>query len=249
MKVNLLRKTTSQCKILLSTDSNTAQKTIYMRKIRKLLNIFAIAIMGNTMCSCSEDIDVQTETNISYIITMSPDLLKFVIPQVSYVDENGVLVTITGVEELDKQVLENSAEVTSGGNYAGVWSSTTITGTGYKCWTVNMKFKRLGFHSRMSVKYIRNDFTEDTTSNLYDFHHNINTNVTATKITKTSKGLFGGETIDVSAYADSHITLSNEYHYGDNVEDYLNALSTHPDKAGYYVDENGDITRKDEFEL
>ena len=86
MKVNLLRKTTSQCKILLSTDSNTAQKTIYMRKIRKLLNIFAIAIMGNTMCSCSEDIDVQTETNISYIITMSPDLLKFVIPQVSYVD-------------------------------------------------------------------------------------------------------------------------------------------------------------------
>lgn len=221
-----------------------------MRRIQTILSFIVIGFLGTTICSCSEDVDVETETSISYTITMSPDLLKFVTPQVSYIDENGVLVTITGIEELDGKVIENSAEVSSGGSHASAWTSQVITGTGYKCWTVNMKFKRLGFHSRMSVRYIRNEFTEDTTNKKYDFEHNINTSVSATKTTKTSKGWFGPETIDQSAYVDSHLSLSfGDYHYGDNIESYLNDLANHPDKVGYFVDENGDISRKDEFDL
>ena len=123
-----------------------------MRRIQTILSFIVIGFLGTTICSCSEDVDVETETSISYTITMSPDLLKFVTPQVSYIDENGVLVTITGIEELDGKVIENSAEVSSGGSHASAWTSQVITGTGYKCWTVNMKFKRLGFHSRMSVR-------------------------------------------------------------------------------------------------
>lgn len=210
---------------------------------------FLLMVMVSCMLSsCSEDVDVETETSISYTLTISPDLLKFVTPQVSYIDENGVLVTITGVEDLDGKVIENSAEVSSSGSYAGSWTSTVITGTGYKCWTIKMKFKHLGFHSHMSVKYLRNDFIEDTSGKIYDFHHNINTSVNATKITKTTKGWFGGETVDVSSYADSHVSITvGDYHYGDNIETYLTNLMDNPDKVGYYVDDNGDVTRKDEF--
>ena len=209
-----------------------------------------MAIISIMLVSCSEDVDVETETSISYTLTMSPDLLKFVTPQVSYIDEKGVLVTITGVEDLDGKVIENSAEVSSGGSYASSWTSTVITGTGYKCWTIKMKFKHLDFHSHMAVKYLRNDFVEDTSGKFYDFHHDINTSVNATKITKTSKGWGGGESVDVSSYADSHVSITfGDYHYGDDIETYLVELKNNPDKAGYYVDENGNVTRKDEFEL
>lgn len=222
-----------------------------MKNINTLKHYFLVAmlaILAGTLTSCSEDVDVETETSISYTITMSPDLLKFVTPQVSYVDENGVLVTITGIEDLDGKVIENSAEISSNGSYASSWSSTVITGTGYKCWTIKMKFKHLGFHSHMAVKYIRNDFAEDTNGKVYDFHHDINTGVNATKKTITSKGWFGGESVDVSAYSDTHISISiGDYHYGDDIEAYLSNLEDNPDKAGYYVDENGDITRRDEF--
>lgn len=220
-----------------------------MNTLKCYSHIALIAILASSFTSCSKDVEVETETGISYTITMSSDLLKFVTPQVSYVDENGVLVTITGIEDLDGKVIENSAEISSNGSYASSWSSTVITGTGYKCWTIKMKFKHLEFHSHMAVKYLRNDFTEDINGKVYDFHHDINTSVNATKKTITSKGWFGGESVDVSAYSDTHISISSigDYHYGDDIEAYMLNLEDNPDKAGYYVDENGDITRRDEF--
>ena len=220
-----------------------------MSKIRNFLQFAFICFFSSLLVSCSESIDIEAETSINYTLTMSPDLLKFVTPQVCYVDENGVLVTITGVEELDGKVIENSAEVSSGGSYVSSWSSTVITGTGYKCWTVNMKFKHLGFHSHMTVKYLRNEFTEDTTGKVYDFHHDVNTSISTTKIAKTTKGWFGGESIDMSAYSDSHVSVTiGDYHFGDDVAMYLDDLFVNPDKVGYYIDDNGNVTRRDEFE-
>lgn len=212
-----------------------------MKNLNNCLVICFIAILGTTLVACNNDDDkLETETSISYTLTISPDLLKFVTPQVSYIDENGVLVTITGVEELDGKVIENSAEVEKDGSYAKAWSSTIITGTGYKCWTLKMKFKRLNFHSYMGVKYVRNDFIEDTTGKVYDFHHNINTSVSAVKISGSS----------VNAYQDSHVSITiGDYHYGDNIDTYLNSLYNNPDKVGYYVNENGDINRNDEFDI
>ena len=222
-----------------------------MDKFNNFFSIMLVVLINCLATSCSEDVEVETETSISYTLTISPDLLKFVTPQVSYIDENGVLVTITGVEELDGKVIENSAEVSSGGAYASSWTKQVITGTGYKCWTIRMKFKRLGFHSHMAVKYLRNEFTEETTGKIYDFHHDINTSVNATKITKTTKGgWFGTESTDVSSYADSHISITvGDYHSGDDINTYLEELLRNPDKVGYYVDENGDITRRDEFDI
>lgn len=206
--------------------------------------------------SCSEDVDVVTESSINYTLTISPDLLKFVTPQVSYIDENGNLVTLTGVEELDGKVIENKAEIDYNGSGAEVsasgWTQQVITGTGYKCWTFQVKYKRLDFHSYMGVKYLINDFIEDTDGKIYDFHHSINTSIIAFKSTITEKkGLFdNSQTVGTQAYSDSHVsvTLFN-YHFGDNINSYLDNLSKNPDIVGYYVDKDGNVTRKDEFDM
>ena len=135
-------------------------------KLSKILLYGIAAFFSSVLVSCGEDVDVKTESSINYTLTISPDLLKFVTPQVCYVDENGNLITVTGVEELDGKVIENQAEIShkSGGTevYASGWTQQVVTGTGYKCWTFQMKFNRLNFHSYMGVKYLRNDFVEDT---------------------------------------------------------------------------------------
>ena len=227
-----------------------------MFKSKKFFQIALSVLFCIVLVGCGEDVDVTTESSINFTLTMSPDLLKFVTPQVNYVDENGNLITITGVEDLDGKVIENQAEIShkSGGTevYASGWTKQVITGTGYKCWTFQMKFNRLNFHSYMGVKYLRNDFVEETDGKEYDFHHSINTSIIALKSTVTEKeSLFGSsQSVDAKAYSDSHVSVTiGNYKKGDDLEQYLRELSANPDKAGYYVDDNGDVTRKDDFSL
>lgn len=227
-----------------------------MHIIKKIQTVGLALILCSILVGCGEDVSVKTESSISYTLTISPDLLKFVTPQVSYVDENGNLISLTGVEELDGKVIENKAEISHESEGAKVsasgWSKVAVSGTGYKCWTFQMKFNRLNFHSYMGVKYLRNDFVEDTSGNTYDFHHSINTSITALKSTITEKNsLFGSsQSVDSKAYQDTHLSISlKEYRKGDDVEEYLKELVSFPDKAGYYVDDNGDVVRKDDFSM
>ena len=223
--------------------------------IKKIQTIGFALILSCVLVGCGEDVSVETESSINFTLTMSPDLLKFVTPQVNYVDENGNLITLTGVEELDGKVIENKAEISheTGGTKvsASGWSKVVVSGTGHKCWTFQMKFNRLNFHSYMGVKYLRNDFVEDTNGKAYDFHHSINTSITALKSTITEKNsLFGSsKSVDIKAYQDTHLSITKEYRNGDDVEEYLKYLVANPDKAGYYVDDNGDVVRKDDFPL
>ena len=204
-----------------------------MKKMRNSLLFTLTLIVSGLVAGCCKDYDVTTESSINYTLTISPDLLRFVTPQLIYVDENGNLIKVTGVEELDGLVIENSAE--------GAWSKTVISGTGYKCWTVKMKFNRLNFHSYMGVKYIRNEFVEDTDGKAYDFHHSINTSISS--VTE-------GNDIGLKVYQDTYVSLNlMDFHRGDDLENYLNNLTQNPDKAGYYVDGDGNVSRKDEFDL
>ncbi len=208
---------------------------MFMDSIRRYLWVVVVCMFYTLFAGCSCNENIEAQTSISYTLTISPDLLKFVTPQVSYVDEEGMLVTITGVEELDGKVIENSAEVSRDGSYTGSWTSVVITGTGYKCWTLRMKFNRLNFHSFMAVRYLRNDFVEETFGKMYDFHHNINTSV-----------IHNSRTVQ---YQNSHVSVPvGDYHYGDNIETYLNSLYNNPDIVGYYVDGEGDITSQDDFD-
>lgn len=219
-----------------------------MIKYRFLLALL-LAFCCELFSSCSKDEDeIVTETSINYTLTISPDLLKFVTPQVKYVDENGVLVTITGVEELDGLAIENKAEIDGNGIHASGWTQQTITGTGYKCWTINMKFRHLDFHSRMCVNYIPKELVEDIEGKSYDFHHSVNTSVMA--ITSIKSESLSSITQNTKVYSDSHISITkNNYKQGDDLKVYLEILSKSPDKVGYYINGDGDVSPKDDFDL
>ena len=99
----------------------------------------------------------------------------------------------------------------------------------------------------MGVKYLLNELPEEVTDEVYDFHHTINTAVNAVKITK--KDSWGSQSVDANSYADNHITVSVDFHAGDDVKSYLENLVKTPDKVGYFVDSDGNISRKDNFDL
>ena len=217
-----------------------------MIEIKKFLLLSLISMTSVILTGCKDDDETitnsekRTETSINYTLTMSPDLLKFVTPQVKYVDENGNIVILTGVEDLDGKVIVNKAEVKDGESYASGWTLQVVNGTGYKCWTFQMKFNRLNFHSYFGVKYIRNDFIEDTTGKIYDFHHNVNTSINHIKMIGAS----------VNAYSTSHVSVTHgNYKIGDDIEIYLDNLYKSPDRVGYFIDDDGNVTQKDEFEL
>lgn len=227
-----------------------------MKRLKSIILLGLAAIFGSTLISCEKE-DVQKEVNestsISYLLTMSPDLLKFVSPEVTYVDAQGNVHKISGVKELDS-LINVSFAYTPG---IGVWTLQTIKGTNYKCWNLNMTFNNRPFHSYMGVKYKKLDFVEDTTGVVYDFHHSIFTttiyvNSTLTITTKSSFWKNPETTIGFGsgALVENHISFTkNSFFKGGEVEKYVNDLVDMPDKVGFYIDDKGKFTERDNFPL
>lgn len=226
-----------------------------MKSLRNFTFIGLIFIIGNTFISCEKkDVEkrVWESTNISYLLTMSPDLLKFVYPEVTYVDSEGIVHTISGVEELDNLV-------NTGFAYApgiGVWTFQTIKGTNYKCWNLNMTFGNRPFHSYMGVKYKKLDFVEDTTGVVYDFHHSIfSTTIyvnSTLEITTTYNYWSQNTNYDISygtwGQVENHISFTKDCYYnGGEVEQYVNELVNTPDKVGFYIDSDGSFKENEDF--
>lgn len=223
-----------------------------MKNLKKLALIGLALILGISLVGCEdEDVETWESTSISYMLTMSPDLLKFVSPEVTYVDSNGDIHTISGVEELDSLV-SVSYNYTPG---IGVWMIQTIEGTNYKAWTLNMTFRNYPFHSYFGVKYKKLDLVEDSTGVTYDFHHSIFTTtvyVTSSMTTTTKYSWLGGTSVEYAfgsgALVENHISISKESYYsGKEVEEYINNLVKTPDKAGFLINEDGDFTKNVDF--
>jgi len=221
-----------------------------------LLFVFALAVSITFIGCTDENTDTYKNecTSISYLLTMSPDLLKFVSPEVTYVDAEGNVHKISGVKELDSLV--NVAFTYTPG--IGVWTIQTIKGTNYKCWNLNMNFRNRPFHSYMGVKYIKLDFVEDTTGVVYDFHHSIFTTTVYvdSEFSITTKYNYWSKSSDVTfefgtgAVVENHIQITkNSYYKGGEVEDYINNLVNTPDKVGFYIDDKGNFTERDDFPL
>lgn len=218
-----------------------------MSKLQHNLLIIFMMFLGPIFGSCTDD-ETITETSINYTLIMSEDLLRFVTPEVTYVDEDGQLIKITGVENLDGLVIENKVELNTNNAHASGWTQQIITGTSDKCWTFSMKFTHLNFFSRMAVKYIPKELAEDIEDKAFDFHHSINSSAIAC-IISSSKSL-SSVSQSAKVYEDSYVTIpAINYQQGDDLKGYLLELYKNPDKAGYYVDGNGDVTRRDEFEI
>ena len=228
-----------------------------MKHLRSIILLGLTVIIGSALVGCEsvdEDKREWNSTSISYLLTMSPDLLKFVSPEVTYVDSNGKVHTISGVKELDSLVHVGFAYAPG----IGVWTLQTIKGTNYKCWNLCMTFKNRPFHSYIGVKYKKKDFVEDTTGGVYDFHHSIfSTTIyvnSTLKLTTTTKYWPRGTDLDISygtgALVENHIEFTKNSYYKDGeVEQYVNELVNTPDKVGFYIDDNGNFTERDDFSL
>lgn len=225
-----------------------------MKTIKLLTLICAICFLGGTLTSCEDETVQKWEnTTVSYMLTISPDLLKFVIPEVTYIDSQGKIHKISGVQALDSLVNVNYAHAAG----IDVFAIQTIKGTDYKCWTLNMNFKDRPFHSYFGVKYKKKDLIEDTTGKEYDFHHSIfSTTIYATsEFTTTYKiNWLGQQSTDYSfgsgAIVENHIVFTKDGTCkGEDVEDYLNKLANTPDKAGFYITSDGKFTEKNDFPM
>lgn len=224
-----------------------------MRITRIFVLISAVCLICSILTSCKDEEEkTWDKTSISYMLTISPDLLKFVYPEVTYVDSKGEVHTISGVKELDSLV--NATYTYVPGN--GIWTIQTIEGTNYKAWTLNMSFES-PFYSYLGVKYKKLDFVENTTGKVYDFHHSIfTTTVYATsRITTTTKVNWLGKVsteydFGSGAIVENHISFTkNSIYTGQDVDNYINDLINNPDKAGYYIDEGGKFTKSNDFPL
>ena len=227
-----------------------------MEKLKSIILIGLLPLIGSMFVSCEkEDVDEHKweNTSISYLLTMSPDLLKFVSPEVTYVDSNGDVHVISGVKELDNLVNIGHSKAP----FIDVWTIQTIEGTDYKCWNLQMTFKNRPFHSYMGVKYKKLDFVEDTTGVVYDFHHSIysTTIYAASNLTFRTTSSFWKDPettmeFGTGALVTNHISFTkNCYYKGGEVEEYINNLVNTPDKVGFNIDTEGNFKENNDFPM
>ena len=210
-------------------------------KMKFVLCGFMTVLLGCTFVSCnSEDVDSEMATSISYMLTISPDLLKFVSPEVTYVDADGIEHTISGVNELDS--IETQIRLSMPGNV--LVTKQQIVGTNYKCWNLAILFKTLPINTYMIVKYNKLDITEDTEGEIYDFHHSIfTTTMRATTNVKYDYKWYSSDP-QVSFWTTGEVTnyiafTKDGTCNGDDVENYITNLKDTPDFVGFYIDKDG----------
>lgn len=200
-----------------------------MKTVKTYLFMYATCLISVIFSGCSGEI-LKSRIGVSYMLTISPDLLKFVYPEVTYVDSFGEIHTISGVRELDSLVNVNYT-------HGGVWTIQPIEGTNYKTWTINMYFDKSPFYSYFGVKYKKLDLDEDKTDKVFDFHHSIFSTAVYTSLSK-------------EFLVENNIVFTNKSLYaGQEAENYINDLINTPDKAGYYINEEGKFTKNDDFDF
>ena len=201
-----------------------------MERVRIYLCI-TIFIIGIMVTGCSSEMISNPPVRINYVLTMSPDLLKFVCPEVTYVDTQGEIHTISGVQELDSMAYVNF------GN--SVWTIQPIEGTNYRAWSLCMTFKDSPFFSYISVKYKKLELVEDLTDMNYEFHHGI-----------FSNAVYSSSKIGESTFVENHLSyIKSITCSGQEVESYINNLINKPDKAGYYINEDRQFSEYKDFDL
>lgn len=212
-----------------------------MKKLSVLYQILAMLIVSNLFISCNEEEDDAPLAIVRYSITISPDLLKFASPFVTYVDENGIIHTISGEDDLNEMSVEFYQKVKTEKG----WTKQTIYETKYKRWTLEMHFNRLNFHTFMKVEYRPRDFTEDTKENVYFFSHAINTLLSVPNNTASSSSSALPETDNqIFTFVVNPIPAPCR---GDEVQVYLDSLKAAPDKVGFFIDENGNVHEEYDF--
>lgn len=173
--------------------------------------------------SCGPD-ENNESVEMNYILSCSEDLLKFVSPEVTYVDGDGTEKTIT----LSDGDWNKTGNVSVGNDN----SSTSVTGLKSHVWMKKVTFDSFGVSGKISVKYVPLSNTEDITDKQYTFFHDIS-------ITATAKS---DDTLNQHTSIDLDLTGSTVY--GTAVTSYLEKLASTTDTKTCTVDGSGSITVK-----
>lgn len=201
----------------------------------KRQHLFLIGLLLGTciVSSCRKEEEDGVKCMINYDFAISPDLLKFVSPQITYNDQNGTVYTISGEDELNSIVVTRYVET----EYSdGTWVKKVIDSTSYSCWSLCLYFNHLDFNSNMEVKYIRKELTEDTDGKSYNFYHSLRRHILVGG-SSDSDGIKVSESVDPLDITDFLL-----FYTGKGVDAYIDNLANSPDRGGFYVDAQGHYT-------
>jgi len=183
-----------------------------------------LAVFAFSSCcdNCDPDDHKNESVEMTYILTCSEDLLKFVSPVVTYVDGDGTENTIT----LSDGDWDKSGDVSTGDEN----SSISVTGLKSHIWKKSVTFNSFDISGRISVKYAPLSGTEDTTDKQYKFFHDVS--ITATAKSDYIRNNYSTISLDLTG-----LTVQ-----GSAVATYIEQLTNKTDTKTCTVDGSGLIT-------
>lgn len=183
-----------------------------MKNIIKTL--LYLAFLPLLLTACCDEEDTETVT-FNYALTCSPDLLKFVIPIVTYLDENMTEQTLT-LTDSDWRESTTTTEVNGKKVTSLVFSKT-------------VKLSEFDVKGKMEVKYKPKENNEFENGVLYAFQHSLTCDIEV-----DSDKLH-------ASYTDFSMSLGITGYTGEEAKTYIENLATTPDKVTASVDKNGNV--------
>ncbi|MCD8237149.1 MAG: hypothetical protein LUD00_11020 [Prevotellaceae bacterium] len=183
-----------------------------MSFIKKLFYVLWVVLIP-ALCSCEDD---DESVDIYYNLCCSKDLLDFVVPVVSYTDENGTEQSMTLSDEYWKQ----EQDVDDG--------DSNTESQKYKYWSKHIHFDCFDVSSKAVVRYMPKSTAEDFGKSIYLFVHRLNCSYQV-----TSKSIQNQNIV---------LDFSRDILIGEkDVQEYIDSLVNTPDEVRFSVDKNGKV--------
>lgn len=190
-----------------------------MSFIKKLFYVLLVVLIP-ALCSCEDD---DESVDLHYTLCCSEDLLDFVVPVVSYTDENGTEQSITLSDEYWKQ--EQDGDVDDG--------DSSTESQKYKYWSKHIHFDCFGVSSKAVVRYMPKSTTGDFGKSIYVFVHHLNCGY---QVTGNS---VQNQKIALDTSKDILIGINKK-----GVQEYIDNLVNTPDEVRFSVDKKGNVVEK-----
>ena len=183
-------------------------------------NVMSLVLISLMLQSCP---DPEEDVDFTFAYICSKDLLKQVVPVISYTDEDGSPQTV----ELTEDIMETSSSTNIENNGVKI----SITGAGNYSWQKKIHFDSFGVSREMTVTYKRRTDAEDIADKSYVFNHALICNIYA-----ESENVHVN---DIEATTSVGITLG-----GTAAQQYIQKLLTQKDYRKVTVDNGGKATRE-----
>ena len=184
-------------------------------------NVMSIALMSLMLVSCKDCKNEEVDFAFSY--TCSKDLLKQVVPVISFTDENGSPQTV----ELTEEIMNSSSTTTIENGGAKI----SITGAGEYNWQRTLHFNSFGVSRDVTVTYKKRSDAEDMADKSYIFKHALICNIFAKSDDVN--------TDDIESTISVGVTFA-----GAAAQQYIQELLAQKDYRKVTVDNSGKSTRE-----